>query len=298
MTPVPDVGSVMELVRLPAVLSVPGDSLLGGATAGVPARPTRAAGLAASSCLLYLGGMALNDYADRHVDATERPHRPIPSGRVSPEFALRLAQALTATGVVTAGLVGGRRALAVAAPLAMTIWAYDLALKSTLAGPLAMAACRSLDVLLGASPGALSPAALPATVVGGHTLAVTLVSRHEASGGTPAVGRRAVGAAAAIMSAVAAFAAHRLPRTRRGQMLAPGVAALLGLYGSSFGGAAVRAAREPTATRLRGVVGAGVLGLMPLEAAMLASVGQPVAAASVAGVWPLARRLARRRSVT
>ena len=64
----PDLGTIAELVRLPAVLSVPGDSLLGGASAGAGRNPARTAGLAASSCLLYLAGMALNDYADRDVD--------------------------------------------------------------------------------------------------------------------------------------------------------------------------------------------------------------------------------------
>ena len=33
--------------------------------------------------LIYCGGMVLNDLIDRHVDAKERPSRPIPSGRVS-----------------------------------------------------------------------------------------------------------------------------------------------------------------------------------------------------------------------
>ena len=77
----------------------------------VPRRParcgdvSRTAGLVASSSCLYLAGMALNDYADRDVDAVERPGRPIPSGRVSPEFALGLAGALTAG----AGAARGRR---------------------------------------------------------------------------------------------------------------------------------------------------------------------------------------------
>ena len=178
-------------------------------------------GLAGSSCLLYLGGMALNDYADRDVDAVERPQRPIPSGRVQADFALRLAQALTAAGVVTAGLAGGRRSLAVAVPLAATIWAYDLALKNTPAGPVAMAGCRALDVLLGASPAAIAPALAPAAVVGGHTLAVTVVSRHEAAGGSPAVGRGAACAAAAVTAAAGAFAIRRLRGAPRVRALAP-----------------------------------------------------------------------------
>ncbi|MEM6507736.1 MAG: UbiA family prenyltransferase [Planctomycetota bacterium] len=41
--------------------------------------------------LLYCGGMVLNDYWDREIDAKERPGRPIPSGRVSPAQARNFA---------------------------------------------------------------------------------------------------------------------------------------------------------------------------------------------------------------
>ena len=73
------------------MLSVPGDVLVGAAASGQVRDVPRAAGLAAASSCLYLAGMALNDYADRDVDAVERPGRPIPSGRVTPGFALGLA---------------------------------------------------------------------------------------------------------------------------------------------------------------------------------------------------------------
>ena len=85
---VPTAADLAELVRLPAVLSVPGDVLVGAAASGQVGNVGRTAGLVASSSCLYLAGMALNDYADREVDAVERPGRPIPSGRVSPGFAL------------------------------------------------------------------------------------------------------------------------------------------------------------------------------------------------------------------
>ena len=77
------------------MLSVPGDVLVGAAASGQVGNVGRTAGLVAASSCLYLAGMALNDYADREVDAVERPGRPIPSGRVSPAFALGLAGALT-----------------------------------------------------------------------------------------------------------------------------------------------------------------------------------------------------------
>ncbi len=45
-------------------------------------------------------------------------------------------------------------------------------------------------------------------------------------------------------------------------------------------------------------VGAGILGLMPLEAGMLAGTGALAPAAGIAALWPLARRAAKKRAVT
>nr|WP_248845376.1 UbiA family prenyltransferase [Streptomyces griseorubiginosus] len=140
-----------ELLRLPALFTVPGDALAG--TAAVSARPTPRTFLAiASSLCLYEAGMALNDWADRDVDAVERPHRPLPSGRIRPTAALGAACVLTGAGLSFAAWAG-RPALTVAVPLAATVWAYDLALKNTRLGPAAMATARGLDLLLGASAG-------------------------------------------------------------------------------------------------------------------------------------------------
>ncbi|MFJ9624258.1 SCO3242 family prenyltransferase [Streptomyces sp. NPDC101181] len=151
-----------ELLRVSALFSVPGDALAGAAAVG--RRPGRGTALAIGASLcLYEAGMALNDWADRDEDAVDRPHRPIPSGRISPAAALGAAGALTAAGLALAARAG-RPALRVATGLAATVWAYDLRLKHTKAGPAAMAAARSLDLLLGAvaaaAPGRSATAAV------------------------------------------------------------------------------------------------------------------------------------------
>ncbi|MFJ4364535.1 SCO3242 family prenyltransferase [Streptomyces chartreusis] len=174
-----------ELLRLPALFTVPGDALSGAAAVG--ARPNSRTLLAIGSSLcLYEAGMALNDWADRAEDAAERPHRPLPSGRVHPAAAFTAACALTGAGLALAARAG-RPALTVAAPLAATVWAYDLALKHTPCGPAAMATARALDLVLGAAATTGRPrAALPsAALLGTHTLAVTVVSRQETKGGSP-----------------------------------------------------------------------------------------------------------------
>ncbi|WP_329041839.1 UbiA family prenyltransferase [Streptomyces sp. NBC_00178] len=138
-----------ELLRVSALFSVPGDALAGAAAVG--RRPGRGTALAVGASLcLYEAGMALNDWADREEDALDRPHRPIPSGRVAPGAALAAAGALTAAGLALASRAG-RPALAVASGLAATVWAYDLHLKHTKLGPAAMASARALDLLLGAT---------------------------------------------------------------------------------------------------------------------------------------------------
>ena len=157
--------AVAELVRLPAVLSVPGDVLVGAAASGQLRDVPRAAGLAAASSCLYLGGMALNDYADRDGRRGRTAGAPDPVG---PGLARLRARPRRRADRAVGGLAvaaDGARAW-VLAPLAATVWAYDLALKETPAAVTGMAACRALDVLLGrVAHGAR--AALPAAAVVG-----------------------------------------------------------------------------------------------------------------------------------
>jgi hypothetical protein len=286
-------GTIVELVRAPAALTVPGDVVAGAAAAGWPFRAATPA-LAGSSACLYWAGMALNDYADRDVDAVERPRRPIPSGRVTPRFALGLAAGLTAAGVGLAGLAGGRRALGVAVPLAATVWAYDLVLKGTPAGPAAMAAARGLDVLMGAGAGAgpLRRAVPAAALVAAHTLSVTALSLREVAGADPRLPRVTL-AATGVIGALAGVAGRGGSASQR---LAG--AALLAVYGATFGRAQLAAVRDPGPQQLQRAVGAGILGLMPLQAALAAGAGAPAAALPVVAAFPLARRLSRKVSPT
>lgn len=291
-----DPRAVVELIRAPAALSVPGDSLAGAAAAGWPFG-RRSVALPVSAVCLYWAGMALNDYADRELDRVERPERPIPSGRASPRFALGLAAGLTAAGVGLAGMVGGREALRVAVPLAATVWAYDLVLKSTPAGPFAMAAARTLDVLLGAGG---ARAAVPAALtVGAHTLSITVLSRGEVHGADARVARAALAGTVAITGA--AVLTHPLRTTggrRSGVFARLAAAGFAACYAGVVGSAQSAAAQDPTSGTVRRAVGAGILGFMPLQASLLARAGSVRTALPVALAFPLARRLSRKVSAT
>ncbi|MEV0090979.1 SCO3242 family prenyltransferase [Streptomyces sp. NPDC050738] len=204
-------GAWLELLRISALFTVPGDALAGAA--GHPLNRGTAYAIASSLCL-YEAGMALNDWADREEDAIDRPHRPIPSGRISAGAALGASMALTGAGLALASRAGGR-ALGVSAALAATVWSYDLVWKRTPAGPAAMGAARALDVLMGAvatGPG-VRHALTPAALMGAHTYAVTTVSRHEVEGGST----RAPLAALAVTSLISAAAAGLASRCRENQ---------------------------------------------------------------------------------
>ncbi|WP_363325570.1 SCO3242 family prenyltransferase [uncultured Streptomyces sp.] len=284
--------------------TVVGDALAGATAVG--ARPGRgtAAAVGASLCL-YEAGMALNDWADRTEDAVDRPHRPLPSGRIAPREALAAAGLLTAGGLALAARAG-RPALAVAGGLAATVWAYDLRLKHTPAGPAAMAAARTLDVLLGATAtgGRTAPvrAAVPASAaLGLHTWAVTTVSRHETRGGSTTAPLAALATATALATALArpdrrpAEGAPQAPRGGRSPLL-PALCALP--YLRTAGRPLLHAALNPSPELTQRAVGGGIRAMIPLQAALAARAGAPAVALGVLALAPLARALARKVNPT
>ncbi|MFC6853286.1 SCO3242 family prenyltransferase [Aquipuribacter hungaricus] len=290
---------LVELVRAPAALTVPGDVLAGGSSAGWPAG-RRTWLLPVASTALYWGGMALNDFSDRAVDAVERPERPVPSGRVSAGRALAVAGGLTAAGLAVAAAGGGLR---VAAPLAASAWAYDLLLKDTPAGPFAMAAARGLDVALGASgrPGA---ALVPAAAVALHTVGVTVLSRGEVHGAPRSSAGLALAATsvAALAAAVprgwlvrpAAPVLTGAPAGPPARVLPGLVAAGLGAaYALTVGRAQAAAYRSPDAGTVRRATGSGVRGVIPLQGALTAGAGSPLAGLGLVLAAPLARAASR-----
>ncbi|THA79442.1 prenyltransferase [Streptomyces sp. A0642] len=287
-----------ELLRISALFTVPGDALAGAAAAG--RRPGRSTALAVGSSLcLYEAGMALNDWADRDEDAVDRPHRPIPSGRITPRAALTAAGALTGAGLALAARAG-RPALTVAAGLAATVWAYDLRLKHTPAGPAAMAAARALDLLLGAvatPPGAApapARAALPAAaLLGAHTYAVTSVSRHEAQGGSTTAPLAALAAVAGIAGSL--VRERRTVRNAPARLLIP---ALTGAYLRTTARPLVHAALNPSPPLTQRAVGSGIRAMIPLQAALAARAGAAGPGLAVLGLVPLARALSRKVSPT
>ncbi|GGQ96711.1 hypothetical protein GCM10010251_09420 [Streptomyces aurantiogriseus] len=296
--PCPRAWAWAELLRLPALFTVPGDALAGAAA--LTAHPNHRTLLAvASSLCLYEAGMALNDWADRTEDAVERPHRPLPSGRIRPAAAFTAACAFTATGLALAARAG-RPALTVAVPLAATVWSYDLALKRTPAGPFAMAAARGLDLLLGAAAtaGHIRPALPSAALLGTHTLAVTTVSRHETRDGTPLAPLAALVTTGTLTWLLTRRPPLRgLPSHRHSRLPTSLTTALSATYAATTTRPYVHATLNPSPPLTQRAVGAGIRATIPLQAALAARSGATTALL-LAALAPVARRLARRVSVT
>jgi 4-hydroxybenzoate polyprenyltransferase len=227
--------------------------------------------------------MVWNDFFDRFEDAQSRPNRPIPSGRVRPRTAVILGLLLFALGLTFAGLAGTQASsewdptpLVYAVGIVLAVWMYDGGLKRTPLGPIGMAICRFLNVLMGLS--ALPDSALDldtrlhlAGVVGVYIVGVTWFARTEEGRSSK---RQLLGAACVL--AVALFLGlvlkARLP-------LGSGTVAfpyLLVLFGFVIGRPVARAVSSPGPREVQTAVKRCILGLVILDAVLAtAFVGLP-----------------------
>lgn len=186
----------LELARVSNVPTVAGNAIAGtlvgtfGRTDVPAADLVRGAAITATACgLMYVAGMALNDFADRRIDAVERPGRPIPSGRVSPEAALAFASTFLLGGLTLLLLVD-RAALVAGAALAACIVLYDLVHAATRLSVVLMGACRALAMatagLAFGLPAAPAPLVVAAALLAAYVASFSVVARREAEvlGGT------------------------------------------------------------------------------------------------------------------
>ena len=105
-----------------------------------------------SSMCLYVSGVIFNDYFDIKIDRKERPFRPLPSGSISAQRAIKIAIGLMAFAVLLAITVSWSSFI-ISVFLSGMILAYDYGLKhGKFSGPLSMGSTRFLNVIFGASP--------------------------------------------------------------------------------------------------------------------------------------------------
>lgn len=151
----------------------------------------------------YLAGMILNDVCDARIDASERPGRPIPSGRVSLFIARSVGGSMLLIGVSMLA-VASPATLPWAILLGACIIAYDMLHTLSAASFVLMASCRGLVPVIAAlaisSSAEWSVLAWTAGAAFVFIAAVSIAARNEMTG----FGRMARAAAWSLPVAVCA----------------------------------------------------------------------------------------------
>jgi 4-hydroxybenzoate polyprenyltransferase len=281
----------LALVRPPNLTTALADVLAGYAVAGLGNAAALPWLLGASVCL-YGGGVVLNDVFDRRIDRVERPERPIPSGRVPAAVAAWLGAILLAFGVASAAVVSSTAGL-LAGAIASLATIYDAWAKHhRVLGPVTMASCRGLNLLLGvaAQPVALGTAwpiaALPFAYIAG----VTALSRGEVHGGSRRV-------ATVSLARVTAVNAARAIVSARSDHAAAGLA-LTGLLAWRVWPPYWRVWQRCDPRNIRAAVRAGVLSLVLLDATIGAVYAGTPYGLLILALAPVAWLLARPFAVT
>jgi 4-hydroxybenzoate polyprenyltransferase len=142
--------TLLKLGRVSNLPTVWTNVLAGTVLAGGNPWSARTCIVVLAMSLFYVGGMFLNDYCDRNVDALERPRRPIPAGEISEKVVAAIGLALLAAGMTLVAMFGVMAA-AVGLALALAILGYDFYHKRNPVAPIIMGLCRALVYCAAAS---------------------------------------------------------------------------------------------------------------------------------------------------
>jgi 4-hydroxybenzoate polyprenyltransferase len=177
----PSLSTLLRLGRISNVPTVWTNVLAGSVLAGGEARADRIALIMIAMTTFYVGGMYLNDFFDRAVDARERPGRPIHAGGIRAGTVSWIGFGLLATGIalmIPFGLV----AATWGALLAAVIVLYDVWHKGNAFSPLVMGLCRAL-VYIGtgvAVSGSVSHAIIAGAIaLASHVAGIAYAAKQE-----------------------------------------------------------------------------------------------------------------------
>ena len=263
--------SLTALARLGRVSNLPTvwtNVLAATVLAGGDWRDLRTGIVLVAMSLFYVGGMYLNDYFDRAIDARERPTRPIPAGDVSAGTVAAIGFALLAGGIAGMALLGGA-ALMAGLALALAIVGYDVWHKGNPAGPVVMGLCRAL-VYGGAAAAAVGGASwivvLAALAMLAYVAGITYAAQQESYDRIGTLWPLAALAAPVVVAL--AIARHGALAIGAGLLLAAWTAAAVHLL-----------VRRPVAGAVSRAVSWLIAGISLVDAAFLAGTGAVAAAA-------------------
>ena len=176
--------SAHTLLRLGRVSNLPTvwTNVVAGATIANAAAPlTDVAVVGFAMTAFYVGGMYLNDFFDRDIDARERPGRPINAGDIGASTVSAIGFALLGIGVALLAPFSFLTALWGLA-LAAAIVLYDAWHKGNFFAPVIMGLCRALVYLAtGAAVSAEISSGLivGAIALGAHVIGLTYAAKQE-----------------------------------------------------------------------------------------------------------------------
>jgi 4-hydroxybenzoate polyprenyltransferase len=176
--------SPVILLRLGRVSNLPTvwtNALAATVLAGGAWQSARTGLVLVAMSLLYVGGMYLNDYFDRAIDARERPARPIPAGDITANAVAAAGFGMLAAGVVLLA-AAGVMAAAMGLVLAALIVAYNLFHKGVALSPVTMGLCRAF-VYFGAAAAVAGQVSGPVLLAGfaltAYVAGLTYAARQE-----------------------------------------------------------------------------------------------------------------------
>jgi 4-hydroxybenzoate polyprenyltransferase len=177
----PRLSTLLRLGRISNIPTVWTNVLAGSVIAGGDQNPGRIVLIMLAMTAFYVGGMYLNDFFDREVDARDRPGRPIHAGEIRAGMVSSIGFGLLATGV-TLMIPFGLPATIWGALLAAVIVLYDVWHKGNVLSPIVMGTCRAL-VYIGtgaALAGSTSAATMIAAIVlASHVAGITYAAKQE-----------------------------------------------------------------------------------------------------------------------
>jgi hypothetical protein len=177
----PSLSTLLRLGRISNVPTVWTNVLAGSIIAGGASHSDRVALIALAMTAFYVGGMYLNDYFDRAIDARDRPGRPIDAGEIRASSVMLIGFGLLAVGIALM-IAFGLGAVLCGLLLAGVIVLYDVWHKGNRLSPVVMGLCRAL-VYIGTGV-AIAGGISNATIIGAaalacHVAGITYAAKQE-----------------------------------------------------------------------------------------------------------------------
>jgi 4-hydroxybenzoate polyprenyltransferase len=177
--------ALLPLGRISNLPTVWTNVIAGAVIAGGARRAGDIVLIALAMSAFYVGGMYLNDFFDRAIDARERPTRPIVAGEIAAGTVAAIGFGLLGLGIVLM-IPFGLAAMLWGIALVAAIVLYDVWHKGNALGPTIMGLCRALvyfgagAAIMGQASGHVSLAlAIGAAVLAAHTAGITYAARQE-----------------------------------------------------------------------------------------------------------------------